>query len=121
MVTKAEIAEVFEGMTALLEKKGDLIFKIRAYKLTAESIKQTPFQLQEHIAQGGSLRDAGRIGVPGGEDRVQDSRSSPGLGSGPAEAPGGAASATRLQRRWGVRAMLILPAGFWTPRPPHPR
>jgi len=62
VATNAEIAEVFEGMAALLEKKGDLIFKIRAYKRAAESIKQTPFQLQEHVAQGGSLRDIPGIG-----------------------------------------------------------
>ena len=62
MVTNAEIAEVFEGMAALLERKGELIFKIRAYERAAESIRKLPFQLQERVAQGGSLRDIPGIG-----------------------------------------------------------
>jgi DNA polymerase (family 10) len=62
VAANAEIAEVFEGMAALLEKKGDLIFKIRAYRRAAEAIKYLPFQLQEHVAQGGRLRDIPGIG-----------------------------------------------------------
>ena len=62
MVTNTEIAEVFEGMAALLEKRGDLIFKIRAYRRAAESINQLPFQLQEHVARGENLRDIPGVG-----------------------------------------------------------
>lgn len=62
MATNAEIAEVFEGMAALLEKKGDLIFKIRAYRRAVESIKHLPFELREHVARGENLRDIPGIG-----------------------------------------------------------
>lgn len=62
MATNAEIAVVFEEMAALLEKKGDLIFKIRAYKRAAEVIKQLPFPLQKRVTEGANLREVPGIG-----------------------------------------------------------
>ena len=62
MATNAEIAVVFEEMAALLEKKGDLIFKIRAYKRAAEVIKQLPFPLQKRVTEGANLREIPGIG-----------------------------------------------------------
>ncbi len=49
MPTNAEIAELFENMAALLEMKGESIFKVRAYQRAARSIEHLPFPLEEVV------------------------------------------------------------------------
>jgi DNA polymerase (family 10) len=62
MTTNAEIAAIFEGLAALLERKKDSIFKIRAYRRVAQVIEEIPFSLEERVAQGADLRDIPSIG-----------------------------------------------------------
>jgi DNA polymerase (family 10) len=62
MVSNAEIAEIFDEMATLLQKKRDLIFKIRAYRRAAETIRCLPDSLEEQVASGASLRDIPNIG-----------------------------------------------------------
>lgn len=62
MATNAEIAAIFEGLAALLEREKDSIFKIRAYRRVARVIMELPFSLEERVAQGADLRDIPGIG-----------------------------------------------------------
>jgi len=62
MATNAEIADIFEGLAMLLERKKDSVFKIRAYRRVAQVIMELPFSLEERVAQGGDLRDIPGIG-----------------------------------------------------------
>lgn len=55
-----QIAEVFENMAALLEMKGELVFKIRAYQRAARAIQQLPVPLEQMVREGRDLR-----GIPG--------------------------------------------------------
>ena len=59
-VTNEEIAGIFENMAALLEMKGDVIFKIRAYHRAARTIERLPFSLEQAVAEGQELK-----GIPG--------------------------------------------------------
>lgn len=60
--TNAEIAELFESMAALLEMKGDTIFKIRAYQRAARVIEQLPFSLEQTVKDGVGIKSVPGIG-----------------------------------------------------------
>ena len=64
-VTNEEIAELFENMASLLEMKGDVIFKIRAYQRAARTVSQLPFSLEQAVYQGQELKK-----VPGFGDAI---------------------------------------------------
>ncbi len=57
-----EIAELFENMGALLEIKGDSVFKIRAYQRAARTISQLSLPLHQAVEAGENLRDIPGIG-----------------------------------------------------------
>ena len=61
-VTNAEIAELFENMATLLEMKGDLIFKIRAYQRASRTIEGLPFSLEKAASDGLDLKSVTGIG-----------------------------------------------------------
>ncbi len=65
--TNGEIAEVFENLGALLEMKGDSVFKIRAYRRAAETIHQLTFPLAQAVADGQKL-----TGIPGIGKAISD-------------------------------------------------
>ncbi len=60
--TNAEISDLFENMAALLEMKGDSIFKIRAYQRAARTIEQLPFSLEQAVNDGKELKAVPGIG-----------------------------------------------------------
>ncbi|MDP3063974.1 MAG: DNA polymerase/3'-5' exonuclease PolX [Chloroflexota bacterium] len=60
MPSNADIAAVFEQMAALLEMKGEVVFKIRAYQRAARTIEHLPFSIEERVASGQPLK-----GIPG--------------------------------------------------------
>ena len=62
-----EIAELFENLGALLEMKGDSVFKIRAYRRAAETIHQLPFPLAQAVHDGQKL-----TGIPGIGKAISD-------------------------------------------------
>ncbi len=57
-----ELAAIFEDMAHLLEKKGDLIFKIRAYRRAVEIITDFPHPLDSPSQQGADLKKVPGIG-----------------------------------------------------------
>ncbi len=57
-----EIARMFEDMAALLEVKGDAIFKIRAYQRAARTIDQLAFPLTQALDDGMDLKAIPGIG-----------------------------------------------------------
>ena len=57
-----ELVALFEDMAQLLEKKGDLIFKIRAYRRAAEIISDFPYPLDVPVRQGQDLMKVPGIG-----------------------------------------------------------
>ena len=61
-VSNDEIAEVFENMAVLLEMKGDIVFKIRAYQRAARTISQLSFALEPAVQEGVDLRKIPGIG-----------------------------------------------------------
>ena len=63
MATNAEISAIFEEMAALLEMKGDSVFKVRAYQRAARTIAQLPFSVEERVREGKGLRDIPGIGA----------------------------------------------------------
>ncbi len=60
--TNEEIAELFDNMGALLEIKGDSVFKIRAYQRAAGTIGQLSFPLSKAVADGQNLKEIPGIG-----------------------------------------------------------
>ena len=62
MPTNQAIAELFENMAALLEMKGDTIFKIRAYQRAARTIDQLPLSLEQAVKDGMELKSIPGIG-----------------------------------------------------------
>ncbi len=58
----AEVAELFENLAALLEMKGDTIFKIRAYRRAARTIEQLPMSLEQAVLDGMDLKSIPGIG-----------------------------------------------------------
>ncbi len=65
--TNDEIAELFENLGALLEIKGDSVFKIRAYRRAAETIHQLTFPLAQAVQDGQKL-----TGIPGIGKAISD-------------------------------------------------
>lgn len=62
-----EIAELFDNLGALLEMKGDSVFKIRAYRRAAETIHQLAFPLAQAVQDGQKL-----TGIPGIGKAISD-------------------------------------------------
>ena len=60
--TNEQIAELFENMGALLEMKGDTIFKIRAYQRAARTIEQLSSPLAQAVANGEDLTKIPGVG-----------------------------------------------------------
>ena len=56
------IAQVFENMAALLEFKGDAVFKIRAYQRASRTIDHLPFSLTQALDDGMDLKTIPGIG-----------------------------------------------------------
>ncbi len=57
-----DLAAIFEDLAHLLERKGDLIFKIRAYRRAAEIISDLPNLLDYSAQQGQDLMKVPGIG-----------------------------------------------------------
>lgn len=57
-----DIAQVFENMAALLEFKGDAVFKIRAYQRASRTIDHLPFSLTQALDDGMDLKTIPGIG-----------------------------------------------------------
>ncbi len=57
-----EIADLFDRMAALLEAKGDVIFKIRAYRRAAAVIAQHPQPLAPMARRGEDLKKIPGVG-----------------------------------------------------------
>ena len=57
-----QIAALFEDMGALLEMKGDTIFKIRAYQRAARTIEQLPSPLAQAVENGEDLTKIPGVG-----------------------------------------------------------
>ena len=49
--TTAEIADLFDDFAALLEKKGEAVFKIRADQLASQAIEQLPYPLETPVSR----------------------------------------------------------------------
>jgi DNA polymerase (family 10) len=60
--TNEEIAELFDNMGALLEIKGDSVFKTRAYQRAARTIGQLSSPLSQAVADGQNLKEIPGIG-----------------------------------------------------------
>ncbi|MDA1128292.1 MAG: DNA polymerase/3'-5' exonuclease PolX [Chloroflexi bacterium] len=60
--TNEQIAELFEEMGALLEMKGDTIFKIRAYQRAARTIEQLSSPLAQAVENGENLTKIPGVG-----------------------------------------------------------
>ncbi|MDA0265191.1 MAG: DNA polymerase/3'-5' exonuclease PolX [Chloroflexi bacterium] len=60
--TNQQIAELFENMGALLEMKGDTVFKIRAYQRAARTIEQLSSPLSVAVENGEDLKKIPGIG-----------------------------------------------------------
>ncbi len=54
------IAKVFQDIADLLELKGEIPFKIRAYQKAARAIEHSPTEIEQMVKEGGDLR-----GIPG--------------------------------------------------------
>ncbi|MBI2847222.1 MAG: DNA polymerase/3'-5' exonuclease PolX [Chloroflexi bacterium] len=63
-VKNSEIAEVFENIAGLLELKGEIPFKIRAYQKAARTIEHHPVELSKLVEESGTeaLREIPGIG-----------------------------------------------------------
>ena len=47
----SEIARIFQDIAALLEIKGENIFKIRAYQKVARSVEHLPVEVEQLVAE----------------------------------------------------------------------
>ena len=47
----SEVARVFQDIAALLEVKGENIFKIRAYQKVARSVEHLPVEVEQLVAK----------------------------------------------------------------------
>ena len=62
MATNDRIASLFDDMAALLEMKGDSVFKIRAYQRAARTVEQLPMSLEKAVHDGDDLKAIPGIG-----------------------------------------------------------
>ena len=60
--TNEQIAELFDNLGALLEMKGDTVFKIRAYQRAARIIEQLSSPLAQSVENGENLTKIPGIG-----------------------------------------------------------
>ncbi len=60
-MTNAEIAKALVDIAGSLEIKGEIVFKIRAYRKAARSIEQLPDEV-EQLAKEGKLREIPGVG-----------------------------------------------------------
>jgi len=56
------IAKVFYDIADLLELKGEIPFKIRAYQKAARAIEHYPTEIEQMVKNGGNLRDISGVG-----------------------------------------------------------
>ena len=56
------IAKVFQDIADLLELKGEIPFKIRAYQKAARAIEHSPTEIELMVKNGGNLRDIPGVG-----------------------------------------------------------
>lgn len=56
------IAKVFQDIADLLELKGEIPFKIRAYQKAARAIEHSPTEIELMVKDGGNLRDIPGVG-----------------------------------------------------------
>ncbi len=61
-MNNSQIAEVFENIAGLLEIKGDVVFKIRAYQRAARTIDHLPMELGQMVKEDKDLREIPGIG-----------------------------------------------------------
>ena len=61
-MNNSQIAEVFENIAGLLEIKGDVVFKIRAYQRAARTIEHLPMELEQMVREEKDLREIPGIG-----------------------------------------------------------
>jgi DNA polymerase (family 10) len=57
-----DIAELFEKLGALLEMRGDSVFKVRAYRRAAQTISRLSFPVSQAVAEGVDLKKIPGIG-----------------------------------------------------------
>ena len=65
--TNEEIAQLFENLGAMLEMKGDSVFKIRAYQRAARAIEELSLPLAQAVSDGQKL-----TGIPGIGKAISD-------------------------------------------------
>ena len=56
------IAKVFQDIADLLELKGEIPFKIRAYQKAARAIEHSPTEIEQMVKDGGNLREIPGVG-----------------------------------------------------------
>ena len=61
-ITNEDIVQLFNNMAAMLEIKGDTVFKIRAYQRAANTIEQLSWSLAAAAASGEDLRKIPGVG-----------------------------------------------------------
>lgn len=61
-ISNEDIAELFENMGALLEMKGDNVFKVRAYRRAAQTISRLPVPVSQAVAEGVNLKTIPGVG-----------------------------------------------------------
>jgi DNA polymerase (family 10) len=61
-ISNGDIAELFEKLGALLEMKGDSVFKVRAYRRAAQTISRLSFPVSQAVAEGADLKEIPGIG-----------------------------------------------------------
>ncbi len=61
-VNNDEIAQVFENIADLLELKGEVVFKIRAYQRAARTIEHLPVELEQMVKEEQDLKSIPGIG-----------------------------------------------------------
>ena len=57
----SEVARVFQDIAALLEVKGENIFKIRAYQKVARSVEHLPVEVEQLVAED-RLKEVSGVG-----------------------------------------------------------
>ena len=61
-ISNEDVVRLFNEMAAMLEIKGDSVFKIRAYQRAANTIEQLSWSLAAAVADGDDLRKVSGIG-----------------------------------------------------------
>ncbi len=62
VVKNSAIAKVFSDIADLLEIKGEIPFKIRAYQKAARAIDHLPTEIEQMVKEGGDLKDIPGVG-----------------------------------------------------------